>query len=62
MLLVVLLLICTSTYCHATFPSFMDRRKDGAMGIFWRAARIGERLSPYVSICCVIMAVKMLNS
>jgi len=23
----------------------------------WKAARIGERLSPYVSICCFIMAV-----
>lgn len=27
------------------------------MGIFWKCARIGERLSPYVSICCVLMAV-----
>lgn len=26
-------------------------------GIFWKCARIGERLSPYVSICCVLMAV-----
>lgn len=26
-------------------------------GIFWKFARIGERLSPYVSICCVLMAV-----
>ena len=25
--------------------------------MFWKFARIGERLSPYVSICCVIMAV-----
>lgn len=28
------------------------------MGIFWKCARIGERLSPYISICCVIMAVR----
>lgn len=27
------------------------------MGIFWKAARIGERLSPYISLCCVFMAV-----
>ena len=27
------------------------------LGTFWRAARIGERLSPYVSLCCVAMAV-----
>lgn len=26
-------------------------------GIFWKCARIGERLSPYVSICCILMAV-----
>ncbi|THX61289.1 hypothetical protein D6D06_00678 [Aureobasidium pullulans] len=24
--------------------------------VFWRAARIGERLSPYISVCCVVMA------
>jgi hypothetical protein len=28
------------------------------MGIFWKCARIGERLSPYVSIFCVVMAVR----
>lgn len=26
-------------------------------GIFWKCARVGERLSPYVSLCCVAMAV-----
>ncbi|KAK7532282.1 uncharacterized protein J3D65DRAFT_670901 [Phyllosticta citribraziliensis] len=25
-------------------------------GIFWKFARVGERLSPYVSLCCVVMA------
>ncbi len=29
------------------------------LGTFWRAARIGERLSPYVSICCIVMAVSV---
>jgi hypothetical protein len=24
--------------------------------VFWKAGRIGERLSPYVSIGCLIMA------
>lgn len=28
-------------------------------GIFWKCARVGERLSPYVSICCVVMAVSV---
>ncbi|KAF2086057.1 DUF1242-domain-containing protein [Saccharata proteae CBS 121410] len=72
LLLVILLLICTSTYAHGVFPSILDNRKDGEtpnttganggfgmdriLGIFWKFARIGERLSPYVSICCVLMA------
>ncbi len=33
-------------------------RKSRVMGIFWKCARIGERLSPYISICCVLMAVR----
>ena len=31
---------------------------DRVFGIFWKCARIGERLSPYVSLCCVVMAVR----
>ncbi|KAH7367311.1 hypothetical protein B0T11DRAFT_221777, partial [Plectosphaerella cucumerina] len=58
--LVLCLLICTSTYIHQIFPSIMDRHKDGFMGIFWKCARIGERLSPYVSLFCVFMAVRLL--
>ncbi|KAH7157031.1 hypothetical protein EDB81DRAFT_788679 [Dactylonectria macrodidyma] len=57
LLLVLVLFICTSTYIHHFAPSFMDTRKTGASGIFWKAARIGERLSPFISICCVFMAV-----
>ncbi|KAK7977816.1 hypothetical protein PG996_003866 [Apiospora saccharicola] len=56
LLLVIILTICTSTYVHGIFPTFMNNRKQGFMGIFWKAARIGERLSPYVSICCLAMA------
>lgn len=29
LLLVILLLICTSTYAHSMFPAIMDRNKDG---------------------------------
>ncbi|TVY26665.1 Protein kish-A [Lachnellula hyalina] len=59
-LLVLLLLICTSAYFHQLFPGFMDRNKDGAVtGLFWKCARVGERLSPYISVCCVIMAVSL---
>lgn len=60
LLLVVLLLICTATYTRAMFSSIVDRRKTGAAGLPWKMARIGERLSPYVSICCVVMAVRQI--
>jgi hypothetical protein len=65
-LMVLLLLICTSAYCHQLFPAYMDRKKDsyvdtimgrGLGPIFWKCARIGERLSPYISVCCIIFAV-----
>ncbi|PLB44016.1 putative S-adenosylmethionine-dependent methyltransferase [Aspergillus steynii IBT 23096] len=59
LLLVILLIICTSTYVHAMLPGFMDRNRHGFFGIFWKCARVGERLSPYVSICCVLMAVSI---
>ena len=36
-----------------------DMGCDSVFGIFWKCARIGERLSPYVSICCVVMAVSI---
>jgi hypothetical protein len=32
--------------------------RHSVMGIFWKCARIGERLSPYISIFCVVMAVR----
>lgn len=59
LLLVLLLLICTSTYAHATFPGPLDRHRHGPLGLFWKCARIGERLSPWVSAACVVMAVRL---
>ncbi|RDI82356.1 NADH-ubiquinone oxidoreductase 19kDa subunit [Venturia inaequalis] len=59
LLLAVLLLICTSTYVHSIMPGFMDRNKDGVFGIFWKFARVGERLSPYVSLACIGMAISV---
>ncbi|EGV60707.1 Essential protein suggested to function early in the secretory pathway [Yamadazyma tenuis] len=58
LLQVILLLICTCTYVHATWPSILDRNKTGVFGVFWKFARVGERLSPYVSLGLVVMAVK----
>ncbi|KAF3012038.1 hypothetical protein E8E14_008452 [Neopestalotiopsis sp. 37M] len=60
LLLVILLSICTSTYLHGMFPTFINNHKQGFMGMVWKAARIGDRLSPYMSLCCVFMAVSML--
>ncbi|KAF2471684.1 DUF1242-domain-containing protein [Lindgomyces ingoldianus] len=57
LLLVILLTICTSTYAHYVFPGIMDRNKDNyVVSVFWKCARVGERLSPYVSLACVVMA------
>ncbi|KAK1962608.1 DUF1242-domain-containing protein, partial [Colletotrichum sublineola] len=60
LLLVILLLICTCAYLHQLIPAMMDRNKDGFMGIFWKFARVGERLSPYISLCCVVMSASIL--
>ncbi|PWN48975.1 DUF1242-domain-containing protein [Violaceomyces palustris] len=57
LLLVILLVICTCTYVRATAPALIDRNKTGLLGLFFKGARIGERLSPYVSLACIIMAV-----
>ncbi|ODV94890.1 hypothetical protein PACTADRAFT_69967 [Pachysolen tannophilus NRRL Y-2460] len=62
LLQVFLLVICTSTYLHGIYPSIMDSRKHGLLGIFWKSARIGERLSPYVSISCILFAINQLIS
>ncbi|CAG0893098.1 unnamed protein product [Darwinula stevensoni] len=59
LLTIILLLICTCTYIHHLWPSLLDRNKTGVMGTFWKCARIGERKSPYISACCLAMAIAM---
>ncbi|WFD38689.1 uncharacterized protein MJAP1_001651 [Malassezia japonica] len=61
LLLVILLTICTCTYVRATAPVLIDRNKKGFLGVFFKAARIGERLSPYCSIACLIMALYVIT-
>ncbi|CAI7843233.1 unnamed protein product [Closterium sp. NIES-54] len=51
---VVLLVICTCTYVKIHFPNLLQQ-KTGFRGFFWKAARIGERLSPWVAVCCMTM-------
>ncbi|CAB3366008.1 protein kish-A [Cloeon dipterum] len=60
LLTVILLLICTCAYIRSMFPSLLDNNKVGFRGIFWKCARIGERKSPYVGFCCLVMAVNLL--
>lgn len=45
---------------HATWPSILDRNKTGVFGVFWKFARIGERMSPYVAIGLVVVALNQL--
>ncbi|XP_056680591.1 protein kish-A [Monodelphis domestica] len=60
LLTVILLLICTCAYIRSLAPSILDKNKTGLLGIFWKCARIGERKSPYVAVCCIVMAFSIL--
>lgn len=60
LLLVILLVVCTCTYIKAQAPTLLDRNKTGVLGLFWKAARIGERLSFYVALACIAMAINIL--
>ncbi|KAJ1447863.1 hypothetical protein M885DRAFT_175032 [Pelagophyceae sp. CCMP2097] len=69
-----LLFICTCTYVRAMRSSIFDeaasanappeysnqRRRSGLRGFCWKAARVGERVSPYVSASLVLMAINLL--
>ncbi|KAF6752690.1 hypothetical protein DFP72DRAFT_991014 [Ephemerocybe angulata] len=56
LLLVILLLICTCAYVRAVAPRLVDKNQHGFMGLLFKLARIGERLSPYVALACIAMA------
>ena len=66
LLTVIILFICTAAYLRAatynasTKKSFLDDYKHGILGLAWKCARIGERLSPWVAAFCVGMAVHTL--
>ena len=60
MLTVILLMICTCAYLRSIWPSLLDRKKTGFLGTFWKFARIGERLSPWVAAGLVAMAIHCL--
>ncbi|XP_028967788.1 uncharacterized protein LOC100902318 [Galendromus occidentalis] len=56
LLTVILLVICTCAYVRSLYPSLLDKNKQGLRGTFWKFARVGERLSPWVSLACLGMA------
>ncbi|XP_062157231.1 uncharacterized protein LOC133864822 [Alnus glutinosa] len=58
-LTVVLLGICACTYLKMHFPAILEQRT-GFRGFFWKAARIGERLSPWVALGCFTMGVSII--
>ncbi|KAJ4952144.1 hypothetical protein NE237_028976 [Protea cynaroides] len=60
-LTVVLLVICSCTYVKMHFPTLLQH-KTGFRGFFWKAARIGERLSPWVAVGCFTMGVSIIIS
>ena len=54
----VCLFICLCSYIRAMFPSMIDRSfNHGFKGMVYKAAVIGDRLSPYVSAACLFFAV-----
>ena len=55
-LITLLLFICTCTYVKMKAPQLMDPYRTGLRGLLWKAARIGERLSPWVSASCLVFA------
>ncbi|KAJ7952174.1 Protein kish [Quillaja saponaria] len=58
-LTVVLLVICACTFLKMQFPTILEQ-KTGFRGFFWKAARIGERLSPWVAAGCFTMGVSII--
>eukprot|EP00466_Bigelowiella_natans_P002760 jgi/Bigna1/130413/aug1.11_g5121 len=58
----------TAAYMHMPFPEIQlhyspciksedYRQHHGLRGLIWKFARIGERLSPLVAICCMAMGI-----
>ncbi len=70
LLVVILLFICATTFSRALYPTIFNSAPDaqgnprrdhsGIKGLCWKASRIGERISPYVAVACVLMAFHLL--
>ena len=65
LLVMLLLVICSTTFARSLRPEIFNDSKNvrshtGFLGIAWKASRIGERLSLYVSGCCFVAAIYVL--
>ncbi|CAD8144690.1 unnamed protein product [Paramecium octaurelia] len=60
MIVILLLVICTSTYVRQMKPDLINSHRHGFRGFFRRSAVIGDRLSPLVSGLCFIMGAYVL--
>jgi Protein of unknown function (DUF1242) len=62
LLIVVLLIICTATFARSLRKNIFTNSTDqkfqhsGLNGVAWKAARIGERMSPWVAASCIAAA------
>ncbi|EGR31707.1 transmembrane protein 167 precursor, putative [Ichthyophthirius multifiliis] len=52
---VLLFIICTCSYIRRSKPEYINPYTQGFRGFFRRAAVIGDRLSPWVTLMCIIM-------
>ena len=60
-----LLIICSATFARSLKPGIFDDASNvgshtGIFGLAWKLSRIGERLSIYVSGCCLVAAIYVL--
>lgn len=73
LLVVIILIICTTAFTRSMYPTLFDtpildsngqvtdnNKHTGLRGLCWKASRIGERLSPYVAVCCLLMSIHIL--
>jgi hypothetical protein len=56
LMIVLTLIICMCAYVRDLRPGLINSRVDGFSGLFRKAAVIGDRLSPWVSLSCVLFA------
>lgn len=57
MLTLMVLLICLSTYLRRTWPGLINNFKEGFSGMIRTFSIVGDRLSPFVSVACILLAI-----